>query len=103
MNEILADLNTAAMVLGYIFLVLILAAILYFASFFLANWKYKMNRKRRQDKEWDNIRSKWLLEGPIEPRRKVDHEPYNRIDTDVLDVTVDQIYDYQKEQYRDAS
>lgn len=112
-QELLSYLNTTAMVLGYILLALFLAGVVWFAGTWAETWRYKRNRRRRQDREWDQVRSVWLDEMYTEERHaqmydladRIETEEHpktvvnsiDRIDTEVMHATFDQIVHYQKE------
>jgi hypothetical protein len=92
--------------LGYLVLALLIGFVLFIASAWLDKWTYQRKRNRRHDIEWDNIRSKWLLEGDIERVTTQEHrviDSVDRIDTAVLGDPYGQFYDYQEELRRDAS
>lgn len=109
-GELLSYLNTTAMVLGYILLALLLAAVFWMAGNWTENVHYRRQRKRRHDREWDEIRAAWLdemhdirpgevydLSDRIETRPQSIIDSIDRLDTDVMDQTFDQIVNYQKE------
>lgn len=98
MPDFLWYLNITATVLGYIFMILILLVFSYYFTWFVANYRYKQKRKRRQDREWDHLRNAWILDMRNDERRTIDEV---RTNTNILDLTVEQIYDYQKEIDRD--
>ncbi|MFL6416806.1 MAG: hypothetical protein ACJ74Y_14175 [Bryobacteraceae bacterium] len=106
MSQILADLNTTAMVVGYISLVGMMGVAYYLFSLWANAFKYKRRRKRRLDAEWDSIRTQWLSGNlrTAEPEQPVEYI-HSRVDTDILDVNVETpLYDYQEEDlHRDAS
>lgn len=107
MSDILVRLNIAAMVVGYIVLTLLIVGVLFLATLWHEKYRYQRYRKRKNDIEWDNVRSKWLDEYiPIQRVQTVDEtvvSSVDRIDTAVLDDVVEQIYDYQEDLYRDVS
>lgn len=108
--ELLSYLNTTAMVLGYILLVLFLAAVCWMAGNWIENVHYRRQRRRRHDREWDEIRAVWLdemyeahqaelydLADRIETRPQAIVDSVERFDTDVMEQTFEQIVNYQKE------
>lgn len=108
MSNIIEAVNTTAMVLGYLVLFLLLAGIVWFVRVRLEAWRYKRYRARKHDLEWDNLRSAWIFDlhqDVVDTGEVEEQTPYNlgRVDTDVLDFTVDQIYDYQKEHRNDVA
>jgi hypothetical protein len=105
-SGVLTAVNTAAMVLGYLVLALLLAFVCWIIGVWLDKWRYQRRRKRRHDEEWDRIRSKWLLEGDFERVRTNEYQVIDtadRIDTAVLGDPIGHIYDYEEELRRDAS
>lgn len=100
MQAILTNLNAAALVLGYFVLLGLLISIilctLTVSRRIVFEWRYK----RFQEKEWDNRASSWVFETP---------QPHTRHDTDVFYISeppqpeYEEVYDQEKEQYRDAS
>lgn len=112
-HELLSYLNITAMVLGYILLMMFLAGAFWMAGNWAEGWRYKRARKRRHDHEWDEVRSVWLDEMQYEPHHaevydmsdrietlehpKIIVDSVDRIDTDVMDYTINQIVNYQKE------
>jgi hypothetical protein len=104
-SAVVEDLNTTATVIGYLVLTLLIAGVIFLAILWYEKWRYKLRRQRKHDIDWDRIREKWLLEKPLDrpttrPQRLVNSD---RVDTDVLDFTSDQLYNYQEDRYRDAS
>lgn len=103
----MADLNIAAMVIGYIVIALLLAGVIFLAILWHEKYRYHRRRKRKNDIEWDNVRSKWLDERiPIQRVRTVEQEvvsSVDRIDTAVLGFQAEDIYDYERELHRDVS
>lgn len=95
MSNPVTALNTAALVLGYFVFCCLILATLWYAGAWYDEWAYRRSRRRKHDIEWDNLRAAWIFE-----QRKDDLE---RVDTDVLNFTVEQIYDYQKELRNDAA
>lgn len=95
MSNYLTAVNMTAQVLGYVVLSGLFLTLVWYIGVWIDEWTYRRSRRRQHDIEWDNLRSAWIFE-----QRK---DEQDRIHTDVLDFTVEQIYDYQKEQYRDAS
>lgn len=105
MGKILSVTNNAALVLGYLVLFLLLAGVAWLISVRLESWRYNRRRKRQHDIEWDNLRSAWIFD-LRQDRTDTAEAPYvgsDRVNTDVLNYTVDQIYDYQEEYRSDAS
>lgn len=108
MRELLAATNTAAMVLGYIFLALLMLFIVWIAGVWFDKWSYQRRRSRRNDLEWDRIRSKWLNEDiSLQRIRTAEHrviDSADRIDTNVLDIPdEDRVYDYMEDIRSEAS
>jgi lipopolysaccharide export LptBFGC system permease protein LptF len=106
MSPIVHAVNTAAMVLGYLVLALLIGIVLFIASAWLDKWSYQRKKNRRHDIEWDNVRSKWLLEGDIQRARTDEYrviDSVDRIDTAELGNIPEQVYNYQEELRRDAS
>jgi hypothetical protein len=68
-NHIVQAVDTAAMVLGYLVLALLIGIVLFIASAWLDKWSYQRKKSRRHDDEWARVRSKWLLEGDIQRAR----------------------------------
>lgn len=100
MSDILVRLNIAAMVVGYIVIALLITGALFLATLWHEKYRYQRRRKRKNDIEWDNVRSKWLDEYiPVQRVQTV----VDRIDTAVLDDVVEKIYDYEEELYREVS
>lgn len=113
-RELLSYLNITAMVLGYILLVLFVSAAVWMGRNWADNWRYKRRRKRMHDIQWDNVRSAWLLDMHTRPADVHDitdridtlEHPQtivgsiDRINTDVMDYTINQIVDYQKEHHK---
>lgn len=107
MSTVLEAVNMTAMVLGYVVLFALVTGLVWFLLVRLDAWRYKRDRARQHDRDWDNLRSAWLLEQReaeyaevIDLADRIETTPFidvGRIDTDVLNYTVDQIYDYQKE------
>lgn len=119
-EELLSYLTTTAAVIGFIVLTLLLAGFFWLVGVWHNAWKYKQRRKRKHDIEWDNVRSKWLDEHiPIQRYRTDTVEQAairqdqldtteltinpDRLNTDIMDLTIEQIVTYQKEHDHDAS
>lgn len=105
-SSVLTAVNTTAMVLGYMVLAGLLSFVAWILGVWLDKWKYERRKKRRHDAEWDDIRSVWLRYMDVErtdtaEQRVIDST--DRIDTAVLGITPEDIYDYEKELRRDAS
>jgi IS4 transposase len=105
-STILAAFNTTAMVLGYISLAFIVGFASWIISIWLEKWKYKRRRARKNDAEWDQIRSAWLRSMDVERINTVEQrviDSTDRTETAVLGITPEDIYDYEKEWHRDVS
>lgn len=105
LSDILAKVNTTATVLGYILLALMLLVLTWLIGTWLEEWHYKKSRIRHHDVEWDNVRSKWLLEMEVQQADTFEQPlvESNRKTTDVLDFTPEDIINYSKENHRDGS
>jgi hypothetical protein len=111
-NHIVQAVDTAAMVLGYLVLALLIGIVLFIASAWLDKWSYQRKKSRRHDDEWARVRSKWLLEGDFERVRTNEQfavDFHDRLQTDVMefpiiqDLTHQDVYNYLEESHRDAS
>lgn len=102
-GSVLDKVNTAALVLGYLVIFLLLAGVAWFLAVRHDAWRYARRRKRQHDIEWDNLRSAWIFDMHRTDTIEAPAVKPDRITTDVLEFTVDQIYDYQKEYRSDAS
>lgn len=91
MSAFIGMVNNTALVLGYIVLALWIMFVIWVANVLTREVRYDLKKKRHDEKEWDNIRSRWILDMPNDERYTVDH------DTDIIGFTVDDIYDYHKE------
>ncbi len=105
-DELLAALNTAAMVLGYIVLTLLLAGFFWLVSVKHEAWRYKRYRQRKHDLEWDELRAMWRHNVNYGVRTDTVEQPLanpDRVNTDVLDFTPEDIINYQGDQSHGAS
>lgn len=96
MSNVVSAVNITATVLGYILLLLLLAGALLVVGVRYDEWRYTRHRRRQNDIEWDNLRSAWIF------RQREEEAAYDadRVNTDILEFTVEQIYTYQKEHGR---
>lgn len=83
------DLNTTARTLGYLTLLIWMILIVWFTLTIFRRVQHDWRKKRYQEKEWDNRHSDWIL--GVKPN------------ADTLDLNIEEVYDYQKEHYRDVS
>lgn len=97
MNNVVSAANTTATVLGYLVLTLLVGGVGWFLSVRHDAWKYKRRRQRQHDIDWDNLRSAWIFDMHQDRVETKEQHTIARVDTDVLNYTVEQIYDYQKE------
>jgi hypothetical protein len=107
-NDLLESLNTAALVVGYLVLIMFVTAFLWMLCMISENRRHNLRRRRRREQAVDNARSRWLdTYIPIERQNTVEHPIVNMCqgDTDVFpEITPEAIINYQtKEQYRDGS
>lgn len=105
MSNIVTKVNDTALILGYLVLLSLLAGLIWFFAIRYEAWRYKRRRARKHDIDWDNLRSAWIFDLQ-QSRIDTAETPIinsNRVDTDVLDFTVEQIYDYQKEYRNDVA
>lgn len=105
MSSIVSKANVTAQMLGYLVLFLLLAGLTWLISIRLEAWRYRLKRARRHDLEWDNLRSAWIFDQQQDRTDTVEAPVIDpsRVNTDVLDFTVEQIYDYQKEHRNDVA
>lgn len=106
MSQVLAAFNTTAMVLGYISLALIIGFVGWIAMVWHEKWRYNRRRKRRQDAEWDRVRSAWLRQVQLERIDTVEQRVVDSTDrtrTAQLNFTPEDIYNYEEDFRRDAS
>jgi hypothetical protein len=89
------DLNTTARTLGYLTLLIWVICIICVTLMVSRRIVHDWRKKRYKEKMWDNRQSEWMF-------RQKTGDP-QRYDTDTLDFTIEEVYDYSKEQYRDAS
>jgi hypothetical protein len=106
MESVLAAFNTTAMVLGYICLAFLFCFAIWIIGIWLEKWKYKRRRQRKNDAEWDLVRSSWLrtMEGErinTVEQRVIDST--DRTHTAVLGFAPEDIYNYEEEYRRDVS
>lgn len=105
--------NTAATVIGYVAIIGLAMLVFWFFRMWHEAWAYKRRRRRKQDQEMDTLHA-MLMSGQVSTYRtdtldqEVVSQDYiqttqfaevspDRIDTDVLNETFDQITTYQKE------
>lgn len=111
MQGFVLAVNTAAMVLGYILFAVLFTGLCWLVGVWYNEWSYRRARRRKHDIQWDNIRSAWLLD--MQNRKadvhditdRIDTDEYprtvvdsvDRINTDVMEMTLEQIVNYQRE------
>lgn len=84
MHELIKDVNTAAMVIGYPMLLVILFIIVWFGSRIFrditkifSEMKYERWKRKHEERDWDNIEASWMLEldeDNLEPVRYFEHK-----------------------------
>jgi hypothetical protein len=92
--------NDTALVLGYLVLIIWVMFIIWVGIVLVRELKFDSKKKKHEEKEWDNIRSRWLTDMKNDERYTVQPDAYT---TDILDFTVDDVYNYQEDKRRDAS
>jgi hypothetical protein len=105
-KAVLAAFNTTAMVLGYICLAFLFCFAVWIIGVWLEKWKYKRRRQRKNDADWDRIRSAWLQDMEVQRVNTVEQRVVDSTDrtaTAVLGFAPEDIYNYEEEYRRDVS
>jgi hypothetical protein len=113
MHELKTEVDTAAMVLGYPVLAIVIVMLLWFAARLFRDitkifdeMRYERWKRKNVERDWDNIEASWALEIDSELDEYPDPVQYFNHDTDVIPpipwqrhdtADLSEVYNYQEE------
>lgn len=107
MHDVITNVNTTAMVIGYPVLVIILFLMAWFGSRvfrdllkIFSEMRYDRWRRKHEERDWDNIEASWMLELDEDNREPIRYFTHDTIE--LPDIS-EQLYNYQQEEFHERS